>query len=195
MVWKFFILICFFFYTSRVCVACTCVTMDINEAMQSADEIFIGKLLSLERLDKSENRERSLLNVEFEVIKKWKGSKESKMNLIIGGDSCGYYLFESENIYLVFAHNEFIGWRNIDIQAINDPKMLTTVSCSRTSVINSFTKNTINADISILDETFPVTIKLSQNTTNTFNLIIWLSLIFTLTILLFIFIRLYKTII
>lgn len=189
MVWKYFILICFFFFTTRLCIACTCVTMDISEAMQSADEIFIGRLVSLVPLDNFENRERSLLNVEFEVLKKWKGSKESKMNLIIGGNSCGYYLFESENIYLVFAHNEFTGWRKVDIEAINDPKMLTLVSCSRTSAINSFTKNTVNTDILILDEKFPETIKLSDKTFKKHYLIIWLSLIFTLTAILFMFKR------
>jgi hypothetical protein len=163
--------------------------MDINEAMKSADEIFIGKLVSLELLHKFKNKERNFLNAEFEVLKKWKGSKESKMNLIIGGNSCGYYLFESENIYLVFAHDEFTGWRNVDIEAINDPKMLTLVSCSRTSVINSFTKNTVNADIFILDEKFPQTIKLSYNTFQKYNLINWLPLIFTLIVLLFMFKR------
>lgn len=189
MLWKYFILICLFFYPSGIFVACTCVTMDINEAMTSADEIFIGKLVSLELLDNFENRERSLLNVEFEVLKKWKGSKESKMNLVIGGDSCGYYLFKSENIYIVFAHNEFTGWRNVDIEAINDPQMLTLVSCSRTSVINSFTKNNVNTDIFILDEKFPKTIKLSYNIFKKYNLINWLPLIFTLIVLLFMFKR------
>ncbi len=113
--------------------ACSCGTIPFNEALESSTEIFIGTVVKIELvrdLFPSKPAEHVPFMrqyywiAEFEVSKKWKGNKKSKIIIAQTFNSCEFR-FNFDNEYLVFAtESGSFSW--------NGTRNHTTWLCSRT---------------------------------------------------------------
>ncbi len=145
---------------SQAVFACSCGPLPFDTAVESSDEIFIGRIIEMDfdrDLFPSRVSEHFPLTREvywvatFEVSKKWKGSRKSKIRVRQTGNSCEFeFQFGAE--YLVFAESDgSIGW--------NGTKNYTTWLCARTISTVYFTEwgkeDWTWDDRDRLDEQFP----------------------------------------
>ena len=107
--------------------------MPFEQAVANSDEIFVGRIIEMDYdrdLFPSRFTEHSPLMREeyqvatFEISKKWKGSKKTKIRVRQTSNSCAFE-FEFGSEYIVFAASDgSIGW--------NGTTNYTTWLCSRT---------------------------------------------------------------
>ena len=154
----------FFVTLCSYCSACTCLTKEFEAAIESADEIFLGKVIKAEVLENLNSKDLYITKVTFNVIEKWKGINKVQIELLIGGSSCDYYFNNVNNDYLVFANSDFSGWRFKDIDSIRRFGQMTPEACSRTSEVNISNSEEIKGEILLLDRHFPNRIKLKNKT-------------------------------
>ena len=157
--------------------ACSCDTIPFNEAIENADEIFIGRIIKAERFeaevfidDINDYEEEKIIwgwKYEFEIKQKWKGSKKSKLILYNYGSSCDAYFDIYEREYLVYA-SECI---NCDYSIDEE---FGAMLCSRTIENHYWDKESwFYEDIERLNKEFPVKIKLNKYQINW----IWIAII------------------
>ncbi|MCJ7840016.1 hypothetical protein MUB24_03640 [Lederbergia sp. NSJ-179] len=122
--------------------ACSCAELPgVEEEFDRSKAVFSGKVLEVrEKTDSSGYMYKSIL---FQVIKTWKGIKESQVIITtgIGGGDCGIDFKEGQE-YLVYA----------DETDTYEAKTLSTVICDRTNKIHSSQE-----DLEILGEGQPPT--------------------------------------
>ncbi len=135
--------------------ACTCVTKEFETAIESADEIFLGKVIKSEILKNSNSRDLNITKVTFRVVEKWKGKNQEQLELLIGGNSCDNHFSNHNSDYLVYANNKFNGWRLKDIESIRNLGQMTPEACSRTTEINKTNNEEIKDEILLLTRNFP----------------------------------------
>ncbi len=177
-----FIFILFLFSAfSQVALACSCGTVPFDEAVESSDEIFIGRIIEMEYhrdLLPSKTHEslpmfrKQYWVVTLEVSKKWKGSKKNKIRVRQTSNSCEFE-FEFGKEYIVFAEFDgSLGW--------NGTRNYTTWLCSRTIdmwYLTEYGKEDWTwDDRDRLDEQFPNPV---QTASFFNNWPIWLLLFFT----------------
>ena len=152
--------------------ACTCDPISFEDAIEYADEIFVGKIIKVERFENG--RFMNIYNKEeiywgwryyFEIEKKWKGSSESMLIVHHQGTSCDLFFDIYEEEYLVYASRKSgketpLG---VTIGPNNGKVKLTTWLCSRTIYNHSWEKgNWFKDDIEKLEKEFPNQIQLSK---------------------------------
>ena len=86
--------------------ACSCDTISFKDAIEYADEIFVGRIIKVERYKNgkfmnTDNQEE--INWDwryyFEIERKWKGNSKSKLIVHQQGTSCDFFsTFMKENI-------------------------------------------------------------------------------------------------
>ncbi len=157
------------------CSACTCVTKEFEAAIESADEIFLGKVIKSEILENSNSRDIIITKVTFRVVEKWKGKNQEQIELLIGGNSCDNFFDNQNSVYLVYANNKFKGWRFKEIESIRSFGQMTPEACSRTTEINKTNNEEIKDEILLLTRNFPKRIGLNDKTDSP-NYTIWVFL-------------------
>jgi len=152
--------------------ACSCVERPFEEAVESADEIFIGRVVKIEEKKEffsSDFREYWVSH--FDVSKKWKGNKRTKIRVIQSYNSCEFS-FEFGREYLVYAmETNQIGW--------NGTREHTTWLCSRT-IDTMYYSDLINEDWiwddrELLNTEFPAPVQISSIYN---NWPIWVTILF-----------------
>lgn len=152
--------------------ACSCDPISFKDAIEYADEIFVGKITKAERFENgkfinADNKEE--INWDwryyFEIEKKWKGNSKSKLIVYHQGTSCDLFFDIYEREYLVYASRKS-GKENplgITIGPNNGKEKLTTWLCSRT-IHNYYweEENWFEDDIEKLETEFPDKIELSK---------------------------------
>lgn len=168
---KIFLFILISFSTFKI-YSCSCDITPFQQALEYADEIFVGKIVKAEKYKNgifiNENNEQETnwdWRFYFEVTKKWKGNNKSTLIVHHQGDSCDLYFDIYEREYLVYASRE-LGKENffgITIGPTNGKKKLTTWLCSRTIYNKYWEKdNWFEKDIEKLNKEFSTPIKLSN---------------------------------
>lgn len=156
--------------------ACSCEQISFEKAVESADEIFVGRLIEIKELfnepyyEVPNEKRTTHWSVKFEITKKWKGSSKKYITIYQDGNSCRFEFRSINQKYLVYAKNESI------LGIYTTP---TTWLCSRTiAQYNSNEKSNYTSDQIKLDKKFPKTITLYS-----FNLFSW-TFLYPLTIFL-----------
>ncbi len=162
----------FFGVLSTKAYACSCGTLPFEEAVDWADEIFIGRVVKIELSQELfTNEPWEYWTVHLEISKKWKGTKKSKIRAVQSFNSCEFP-FEFYGEYLVFASVDgSLGW--------NGTRNYTTWLCSRTMDTLYFAdwakEDWVWDDRERLDNTFPDPVQISSFYN---NWTIWLFLFF-----------------
>lgn len=164
---KYAFTIIFLFGAVMVACACTCHHPPLSEAVEGADEIFIGRAVKIEKkryifpIKISEIFPVYIYHywtVTFEVSKKWKGGRNSKVLVAQIFSSCELDI-EFMHEYLIFANQS--GYRNWDGR-----KKYTTWLCSRSINTKYFTEweyqDWVWDDREELDEMFLDGVKVSS---------------------------------
>ena len=143
--------------------ACSCSKKSFEEALERADEVFIGRIIKAELYSNEAfndsypvEEERLDWRFYFEVKKKWKGNKHSKMIVYNLGTSCDYYFDIYISDYLVYASRRKEGslWNKIGMKS--SKAEVQTWLCSRTVSNNSWEEgNWYETDLMKLNEMFP----------------------------------------
>jgi hypothetical protein len=172
---SFFILAFISFTTVELVFACSCGTVPFNEAVESADEIFIGRVLKLEQKQRLFSFEpRDYWVAHFEVSEKWKGTRKSKVKVAQTYNSCSFnFYFDTE--YLVYAmKTNFFNW--------NGTRKYTTWLCSRTIETIYYydwaKEDWTWDDREKLNNEFPSQVQVSSIYN---NLPLWIAMLFVLT--------------
>lgn len=152
--------------------ACSCDTISFKDAVEYADEIFVGKITKVEKFENgkfinADNQEE--INWDwryyFEIEKKWKGNNKSKLIVHHQGTSCDLFFNIYEKEYLVYASRKS-GKENplgVTIGINNGKDKLTTWLCSRTIQNHYWDKESwFEDDIEKLEKEFPDKIELSK---------------------------------
>lgn len=158
--------------------ACGCSLFDLDEAVKSAEEIFIGKVYKIEfiyyrlndyYLDSTDNvlkptsgDEYSIRKVTFEVERKWKGSNKKFVSVYDNLGSCSFN-FQKFDRYIVYAARSKLFPMGDDalIKGFPDITGYNTHICSRTlpdPIRYPWTENIITEpfnDIPQLNQRFP----------------------------------------
>lgn len=154
-------LVCFFLFFLNYSSGCGCDTLSFKQAVQEADEIFIGRLIRLREVTNGQDQDAKYTRVWsalFEVIQKWKGGTSKYVEVFEEGTSCDYYFNFPYKTYLVYAtKSDGFLW---------DPypkKVLWTWLCTRNADEFSFNypDSTRWDDRPRLDKQFPNPVKLS----------------------------------
>lgn len=167
--------------------ACSCDTISFREALEYADEIFVGKIIKAEKFKNgkfinADNQEEINWNWRyyFEIDKKWKGNNQSKLIIYHQGTSCDVWFDIYEREYLVYASrkSEKENPLGITVGADNGQERLSTWLCSRTTGSQDWEEgNWFKEDIEKLDREFPNEVQLSKFQINTNWLLIGLGFI------------------
>ncbi|CAL2089540.1 hypothetical protein [Tenacibaculum sp. 190524A05c] len=146
--------------------ACSCEQIPFYEAVNRADEIFVGRLIEVKELfnesfpETPNQKYTTHWSATFEVEKKWKGSKKRYITIYQDGNSCEFNFTNINQKYLVYAENKSI------LGVYTTP---TTWLCSRTIGRNDpSVDSNYNSDQIKLDAQFSETINLYS-----FNLFSW----------------------
>lgn len=152
-------------------IACSCDRISFEDAVELADEIFVGKITKVERF-KNDKFINGINNDEigwdwryyFNVEKKWKGSSKSELIVYHHGTSCDLFFDIYEKEYLVYAfkksREEITG---LTFGLDNGESKLSTWVCSRTTPNIFWEKdNSFEDDVRKLDSEFPEEINLSS---------------------------------
>ena len=161
-----FILTFIFVITSSISLfSCSCNTVSFEDAVKYSDEIFIGKIVKAEEFN-----DGGYLNYEgekeiiwswryyFEVKKKLKGNRNSRLLIFDEGTTCNFSFDIKKEKYLVYANrgkkgvmpagSSSFGTRNF--------KTLSTWLCSRTTDNGYWVENKwYKSDLDKLDKIFP----------------------------------------
>lgn len=165
--------------------ACSCDTISFKDAIEYADEIFVGKITKAEKFENGKFvnvNNKEAINWDwryyFEIEKKWKGNSQSKLIVHHQGTSCDLFFDIYDREYLVYAARE-LGKDNplgVTIGPNNGKEKLTTWLCSRTIHGHYWDEeNWFEDDIGKLNIEFPNEIELSKFKIN-MNLIIAIGL-------------------
>ena len=106
-------MICFLGLTKSY--SCSCDTISFDEAIEWADEIFMGRLIQIREVETYKEfngtpRTR-IWGALFEVEKKWKGSSDKYVEVFQPNTSCDYYFDFPSQPYLVYAKKgELFDW-------------------------------------------------------------------------------------
>ncbi|SFM53384.1 Tissue inhibitor of metalloproteinase [Paenibacillus sp. 1_12] len=86
------------------CYACSCVPQTLNQYVERAEYIFVGKVVGTRFMKDPRKGSNNNMTIEttFEVSKSWKGGESSDAVVYTSYSSCGY-LFKFQQEYLVFA--------------------------------------------------------------------------------------------
>jgi hypothetical protein len=101
--------------------ACLCQSPGPEAEFDSADAVFQGEVVAIERLNQYE------ANVTFDVSKGWKGSYKTMVIRQGSAGSCSYYGFVKGREYIVFASDD---WSR------NSPGALDTSVCGYTDEVS-----------------------------------------------------------
>lgn len=172
------LLILLFVLSSGKLMACGCSLVDFDEAVKSAEEIFIGKICKIEFIyfqsndyyfDSTDNVLKPILGdeyyirkVTFEVERKWKGSSNKFVSVYDNISSCSFN-FDEYDRYIVYAANSklFPTGDDVLIHGFPDISGYNTNFCSRTVPDPNrypWTESNMNEplnDITQLDQLFP----------------------------------------
>ncbi len=141
-------------------IGCSCDIISFEKAVSTSDEIFVGKIVKVEKHVK--DGESTDLNYvwryHFEVRSKWKGSKSSKIVVEHDGSSCDFIFDIYQPEYLIYGFYQEIRsnwWDQIRFWK-NRKEVIRTWLCARTISEYSFLEeNWYRSDIDKLDEIFP----------------------------------------
>lgn len=153
--------------------ACTCNTISFEEAVDYAEEIFIGRIVKAELYENGEYYDEFEDSKEinwswkfyFEVEIKWKGSNKDEVVLYHQGNSCDFHFDIYDKRYLVYASSsrEKERWFSISGGPGDNKKKLSTWLCSRTMPDNWWDKdNMFDEDFKKLNDRFPELVKLGS---------------------------------
>jgi hypothetical protein len=171
--------------------ACSCDPISFDDALEYADEIFVGTIKKAELYENGtyiNGSGQEEINWDwryyFEIRKKWKGSSESHLVVHHQGNSCDFFFDIYEEEYLVYASRKS-GKESpygVTVEASNGKNKLSTWPCSRT-IDNHHWKedNWFKNDVIKLSERFPTEIALSKFQINW----IWITLLGLLAIIAF----------
>lgn len=135
--------------------ACSCDTVPFNQAVNWADEIFIGRAIAMNEVSNYETSGyifTGTWSITFEVTKKWKGSSSRFVTVVQPNTSCDFFFNFPDYEYLVYAKKE---------DSLN---ALTTHLCARNADMSIYDKWTDKAwdDRPLLDKEFPSPIQLAS---------------------------------
>lgn len=179
---KGILLILFFALVNYNINACSCDTISFDKAINIAEEIFVGKIVKVERF-----KNGKFINVDgieeinwdwkyyFQVKKKWKGNRQSELIVHHQGTSCDYFFNIYEEEYLVYASRKPENTRTLGITVgpNNGKNNLSTWLCSRTIYGHYWDDdNWFKVDVQKLDKTFPVEIQLVGEDKNQVRLVV-----------------------
>jgi hypothetical protein len=164
--------------------ACSCDPIPFEKAVERADEIFVGKIVRAEKVDYGSimtKDGRKLIETgwkyDFEVQRKWKGSKKSNLILYQLGTSCDYWFNVYEKEYLVYASRKLLNDNSLSgiIAKRIGKKQLATWLCARTTANQPAKKhNWFKEDIAKLNKQFPTKVQISKFQLNSFYWILLL---------------------
>lgn len=83
--------------------SCVCDTIAFEEAVEWADEIFVGSVIKAEVIDAKEYVFNRRWKYTFQVTEKWKGSSHSVIEIYHEGSSCDPYFDIYQTEYLIYA--------------------------------------------------------------------------------------------
>jgi len=140
--------------------ACSCDTLSFQDAVEWADEIFIGRIVKIEEVEQNrKNAERYSENeywvTHFEISKKWKGDQKDRIQILQRYSSCELPFNFHDYEYLVYAKKS----KKSGLSGIHNITHL----CSRTvdsSVFLGWAEDSWD-DRPLLDEMFPTPVQLS----------------------------------
>lgn len=152
--------------------ACSCDTISFENAIEDADEIFVGKIVKAERFENgkfinADNKEEInwVWRYYFEIRKKWKGNNKSKLIVYNQGTSCDLFFDIHKREYLVYASrkSEKENPLGITISNNNVKNKLSTWLCSRTIYYHYWEEgNWYKDDLEKLNKKFPNEVQLSS---------------------------------
>lgn len=102
----FFLSIFLLVIFSSVSYACSCGELRFEDKIQLADQIFYGRIIeatsyTVKNIDGNSYKEWSFT---FDVVKKWKGDRKSRIKIYMEGTSCDFYFNIFNEEYLVYAN-------------------------------------------------------------------------------------------
>ena len=161
---KLSIIIAFVLITNSL-FACICWNPTVEEASENAKEIFLGRVINIEQtpiIYKTETKssEYYVQKFTFEVIQKWKGSKQKQVIIYGTGGNCDINFSVDSVPILVYAWvNKFFFEENRDSITTNDK--MTAQQCSRTIREGERTRDYwFDSDTVLLNQKFPNFIQL-----------------------------------
>jgi LPXTG-motif cell wall-anchored protein len=152
--------------------ACSCEPISFKDALEYADEIFVGKIVKAERFNNG-----TFINADkkeeiswdwryyFQIRKKWKGNNESELIVHHEGTSCDLYFDIYQGEYLVYASRKSYSKQPLGITYFsnNAKENLSTWLCSRTMHDRTWEEgNWFEEDIEKLEKEFPEEIELKK---------------------------------
>lgn len=153
---KFFKILLFFFcVSSSNSYSCSCDTIPFEEAVEWADEIFIGTIVKAEKVNIGFGMEYRWAYT-FEVDKNWKGTPKSRITLYEEGHTCdfGFQLWPGQ--YLIYAsHNSEFKSASVSGGPSDGKSRLHTWLCSRTTYSFLGDEGWFESDQRKLDKMFP----------------------------------------
>lgn len=156
--------------------ACFCISEDIETAdYPSYEEIFLGKVLKIERIEVTEIYEKEEYELvgtitTFEVIKKWKGNERKIIKIYQQQSSCGIDFSITNSRWIIAAYTKSFVTDAFRREYPN--KYLQTDNCSLYIEETDFEE--FEKDIKRLDAKFPVQIELHGS----FNSWKWIAIMF-----------------
>jgi hypothetical protein len=135
--------------------SCSCDTIPFIEAVDWADEIFIGTIVKAEKVKIGFGMEYRWAYT-FEVDKKWKGNSNTRLTLYQEGHSCdlGFQLWPDQ--YLIYAsHNSEFKSASVSVGPTDGKSRLHTWLCSRTTYALESDDCWFESDVKKLDKMFP----------------------------------------
>lgn len=149
--------------------ACVCFKPTFQEAVDQADEVFIGEVIRAEKyiIGKRNWTNGTKKNIwgwvyQIEVEKKWKGNDKSIFIFYSGGSSCSSH-FSLYRKYLIYAKRKSLGKKvlGLGFKLPDGIEQLNTNICTRnTSKRADIKENWYNEDCRNLNEQFPTEIEL-----------------------------------
>ena len=170
------ILFTFILFINFKSFSCSCNAISFDKAVNSADEIFVGRLIEVKEIYSEtfeqipDKKYTGAFYAEFEIEKKWKGSSNKYIRIYQESSSCQFTFTNIGSSYLVYAKNEDMYWFMT--------KTPTTHLCSRTISINKlesfFDNKKMTDDRSKLNKTFPNLVKINSLYFNWTSILKWL---------------------
>lgn len=146
-------------------IGCSCDIISFDKAVRKSDEIFVGKIVKVEKHNK--NGKSTELNYvwryHFEVKSKWKGTNSNKIVVEHEGSSCDFIfdIYQPEYLVYGFYQKSRSNWWEYVIFWKDQKEIIRTWLCARTTSEYSFLEgNWYRSDMDKLDEHFPMKIAL-----------------------------------
>ncbi|WP_299618394.1 hypothetical protein [uncultured Tenacibaculum sp.] len=163
---KIYILSLFLISLSIYNYACSCNNIPFKDAVEWADEIFIGRLIEIKEVEyeiselNAGEKYTRLWYAKFEITKKWKGSSKKYIKVYQPSTSCDFGFNSLNKHYLVYTKKEEV-FKFFNTE--NEISRYTTWMCARNREYE-FVNEPKDSDYFKLNKKFPNTIELVDNT-------------------------------